>query len=58
MRCKKDCIIIDVGINHLNQKIVGDVNFQDVIEKVKYITPVPGCIGPLTISILMKHLLL
>tara|TARA_Y100001958_G_C21208497_1_gene534413 strand:+ start:162 stop:986 length:825 start_codon:yes stop_codon:yes gene_type:complete len=55
---KQDCIVIDVGINYLNQKIVGDVNFKDVIEKVKYITPVPGCIGPLTISILMKHLLL
>ncbi len=55
---KEGCIVIDVGINHLkdSNKIVGDVNFDDVLSKVKYITPVPGCIGPLTISILMKHL--
>jgi len=56
---KEGCIVIDVGINHIkdSNKIVGDVNFDDVLPKVKYITPVPGCIGPLTISILMKHLI-
>lgn len=53
---KEGSIIIDVGINHVSNKIVGDVNFDDVIHKVNYITPVPGCIGPLTIAILMKHL--
>ena len=53
---KQDSIVIDVGINHIDNKIVGDVNFDDVIHKVKYITPVPGCVGPLTIAILMKHL--
>ena len=53
---KKDVIIIDVGINHTEKGIVGDVNYNDVLTKVKYITPVPGCIGPLTISILMEHL--
>lgn len=56
---KDNCILIDVGINHVfennKKKIVGDVNFDDVIDKVKYITPVPGGIGPLTVSILMKH---
>ena len=57
---QEGCIIIDVGINHIfdknkKKKIVGDVNFDDVIDKVKYITPVPGGIGPLTVSILMKH---
>ena len=54
-----NCILIDVGINHVfenkKKKIVGDVNFDDVIDKVKYITPVPGGVGPLTVSILMKH---
>jgi len=34
---------------------VGDVDFDDVIDKVKYITPVPGGVGPLTVSMLMKH---
>ena len=57
---QEGCIIIDVGINHIvdknkNKKIVGDVDFDDVIDKVKYITPVPGGVGPLTVSILMKH---
>lgn len=53
---KKDVIIIDVGINHTEKGIVGDVNYNDVLSSVKYITPVPGCIGPLTIAILMEHL--
>tara|TARA_Y100001970_G_scaffold202354_1_gene246318 strand:+ start:564 stop:1421 length:858 start_codon:yes stop_codon:yes gene_type:complete len=53
---QKDVIIIDVGINHTENGIVGDVNYDDVLSKVKYITPVPGCIGPLTIAILIEHL--
>lgn len=53
---KQDSIIIDVGINHTGKDIVGDVNYEDVLSSVKYITPVPGCIGPLTIAILMEHL--
>tara|TARA_B000000532_G_scaffold237071_1_gene224016 strand:- start:1690 stop:2568 length:879 start_codon:yes stop_codon:yes gene_type:complete len=53
---KDDTIIIDVGINHTEKGIVGDVNYDDVISKVKYITPVPGCIGPLTIAVLIKNL--
>lgn len=53
---KKDVVIIDVGINHTEKGIVGDVNYDNVLSKVKYITPVPGCIGPLTIAILMEHL--
>lgn len=52
---KDGVIIIDVGINRLSNKIVGDVNFSDVIEKVKYITPVPGGIGPMTIYSLIKN---
>ena len=54
---KKDVVIIDVGINHTEKGIVGDVNYDDVLSSVKYITPVPGCIGPLTIAILMEHLM-
>ena len=53
---KEDTIVIDVGINSTERGIVGDVNFDDVYTKVKHITPVPGCIGPLTIAILMEHL--
>ena len=53
-------IIIDVGINHIvdvndKKRIVGDVDFHDVLDKVKYITPVPGGVGPITVATLMKH---
>jgi methylenetetrahydrofolate dehydrogenase (NADP+)/methenyltetrahydrofolate cyclohydrolase len=52
----KDALVIDVGINRLaNNKIVGDVDFISVADKVKYITPVPGGIGPMTIAFLMKN---
>ena len=51
---KDGCIIIDVGINRLDSgKIVGDVDFDSVIEKCAKITPVPGGIGPMTISALI-----
>lgn len=58
---KNGCVIIDVGINKIqcdNEKgyvIVGDVDFNDVIDKVKMITPVPGGVGPMTIAMLLKH---
>jgi len=58
---KNECVIIDVGINKIqcdNEKgyvIVGDVDFNDVIDKVKMITPVPGGVGPMTIAMLLKH---
>ena len=49
-----------MGINHIidandKERIVGDVDFHDVLDKVKYITPVPGGVGPLTVATLMKH---
>lgn len=55
---KHDAIVIDVGINRINgNKIVGDVEFENVKSKVKYITPVPGGIGPMTIAFLLKNTL-
>jgi methylenetetrahydrofolate dehydrogenase (NADP+)/methenyltetrahydrofolate cyclohydrolase len=54
---KKDSIIIDVGINKVGEKIVGDVNFEEVKDKVKAITPVPGGVGPMTIACLLKNTL-
>lgn len=51
-------LVIDVGITRLpNNKIVGDVDFENVKDKVKYITPVPGGIGPMTIAFLLKNTL-
>ena len=54
---KKDSIIIDVGINKVADKIVGDVDFEQVKNRVKAITPVPGGVGPMTIACLLKNTL-
>ena len=54
---KKDAIVIDVGINKLNDKIVGDVEFDQVKDIAKAITPVPGGVGPMTIACLLKNTL-
>ena len=54
---KKDCIVIDVGINKLGSQIVGDVKFDEVKSKAKAITPVPGGVGPMTIACLLSNTL-
>ncbi|MCS7461635.1 bifunctional methylenetetrahydrofolate dehydrogenase/methenyltetrahydrofolate cyclohydrolase FolD [Paenibacillus doosanensis] len=55
---KPGAIVIDVGINRLDTgKLAGDVDFDDVLETAGYITPVPGCVGPMTITILLKNTL-
>ncbi len=54
---KEGSVIIDVGINKLENKIVGDVKFDEVKEKVRAITPVPGGVGPMTIACLLKNTL-
>lgn len=52
---RKGVIIFDVGVTWVDEKVYGDVDFDDVIEKVKLISPVPGGVGPMTIAILMEH---
>ena len=56
---KDDAVIIDVGINRIEvdgkSRLVGDVDFDDVKEKVSAITPVPGGVGPMTIACLMYN---
>lgn len=52
---KKNAIVIDVGINRVNGKLVGDVDFDDVYDKVSAITPVPGGVGPMTIATLLQN---
>ena len=54
---KDGAVVIDVGINRVDGKLVGDVNFNDVCEKTSYITPVPGGVGPMTIAMLMQNTL-
>ncbi len=55
---KDSAIIIDVGINRVNGKIIGDVDYDDVYEKVSYITPVPGGVGPMTVSMLLNNVMI
>ena len=52
---KKDTIVIDVGINKTEKGIIGDVAFEEVSKVAKAITPVPGCVGPMTIACLIKN---
>jgi methylenetetrahydrofolate dehydrogenase (NADP+)/methenyltetrahydrofolate cyclohydrolase len=54
---KENSIVIDVGINKVGDKIVGDVEFTTVKEKTRAITPVPGGVGPMTIACLLKNTL-
>lgn len=53
---KENSVLIDVGINRLNDIIVGDFDFNDVKNKAAYITPVPGGIGPITVVMLVNNL--
>lgn len=53
---KEGAIVIDVGINRVADKIVGDVEFEQAEKKASYITPVPGGVGPLTVTMLMRNL--
>lgn len=52
---KKDSVIIDVGINRIEGKVVGDVDFDNVRNKVRAITPVPGGVGPITVASLLQN---
>ncbi len=52
---KKGAVVIDVGINRVDGVITGDVDFESVKDKVSYITPVPGGVGPMTVSNLGKN---
>jgi len=53
---KENAIVIDVGINRVGDKIVGDVEFEAAEKRASYITPVPGGVGPLTVTMLMRNL--
>lgn len=55
---KDGAVIIDVGMNRVDGKLCGDVDFENVKDKCSYITPVPGGVGPMTIAMLMKNTLI
>ncbi len=54
---KEGAVVIDVGINRVDGKLVGDVDFEHVAPKTSFITPVPGGVGPMTIAMLLKNTL-
>lgn len=54
---KPGCVVIDVGINRVGDKLVGDVCFDEAMEVAGAVTPVPGGIGPLTIAMLLRNTL-
>ena len=54
---KEGAAIIDVGINRVDGKLCGDVDFDDVVDHVSYISPVPKGVGPMTIAMLMENTL-
>ena len=54
---KNNAVVIDVGINRLDGKLVGDVDFASVSNQASLITPVPGGVGPMTIAMLMENTL-
>ena len=54
---KEGAVVIDVGINRIDGRLVGDVDFDNVAPKASYITPVPGGVGPMTIVSLLQNTL-
>lgn len=52
---KENAVVIDVGISKIDDKIIGDINFEKVQNKASYITPVPGGVGPMTVACLMYN---
>ena len=55
---KEGAVVIDVGISRLeNGKLSGDVDFQNVLGKAGFITPVPGGVGPMTIAMIFQNII-
>jgi methylenetetrahydrofolate dehydrogenase (NADP+)/methenyltetrahydrofolate cyclohydrolase len=53
---REGAVVIDVGINRVEGKIIGDVEFEVAAKRASFITPVPGGVGPLTVTMLMRNL--
>jgi methylenetetrahydrofolate dehydrogenase (NADP+)/methenyltetrahydrofolate cyclohydrolase len=52
---RQGAAVIDVGINRLEEGLVGDVDFEPARERARWITPVPGGVGPMTIAMLLRN---
>ncbi len=55
---KQGAVVVDVGINRTDQGLVGDVDFESGKEIAGFITPVPGGVGPLTVTMLLENTLM
>jgi len=52
---KEGAVVIDVGISRYEEKLVGDTNYDQIIQKASFATPVPGGVGPMTVAMLLKN---
>ncbi len=52
---KEGAIIIDVAISRFQEELVGDSNYEEIIQKASFATPVPGGVGPMTVAMLLKN---
>jgi len=52
---KDGAVVIDVAISRMNEKLVGDSDYNKIIEKASFATPVPGGVGPMTVAMLLKN---
>lgn len=52
---KEGAVVIDVAISRIDGKLVGDADYEQIIEKASYVTPVPGGVGPMTVSMLLRN---
>lgn len=52
---KKDAVVIDVAISRYEEKLSGDADYEQIIQKASYATPVPGGVGPMTVAMLLKN---
>lgn len=55
---KDGAVVIDVGISRVDNKVVGDTNYDEIKDKCLFITPVPGGVGPMTVAMIMENLLI
>jgi methylenetetrahydrofolate dehydrogenase (NADP+)/methenyltetrahydrofolate cyclohydrolase len=52
---KQDAVVVDVAISRHEGKLVGDTDYDDIIQKASWVTPVPGGVGPMTVAMLLKN---
>ena len=52
---KEGVVVVDVGMNRVEGKLYGDVDFENIKDIASYITPVPGGVGPMTVAMLLSN---